>query len=624
MGLKEVLGTKLLIADGAMGTLLYQYGIDRSHEELNCSHPEAILKIHQDYLAAGADIIQTNTYGANYIKLARYGLEDQVQKINRAGITLAKEARGDKEAFILGTIGGIYGAVDTKIHDPGMEEISRSFKEQLYCLLLGGVDGILLETYYDLNELKTVLAIARDATDIPIIANVSIHEVGILANGQSLATALEELADLGANVVGTNCLLGPHFMAQSFESVPLIPGKVLAAYPNASFPTMENGRIVYQKETDYFKLFGELFRKEGVGLIGGCCGTTPEHIAAYREGLTTLDLVTQKKVKALTTYRFQAKQEMGKERLLDKVQREYTVLVELDPPRTFNTTAFFKGAARLKEVGVDAITLSDNSLASARISNMALSAMLKYEYDIQPLVHLTTRDHNLIGLNSQIMGFHKLGIQDVLAVTGDPAKVGDFPGASSVFDVSSFELIKLIKNFNQGIAYTGKNLREKTNFQVAAAFNPNIPRLERAGRLLKKKQEAGADYFITQPIFDSEKVKILKEVMKTAGVTIPIFIGVIPLVSSRNAEFLHNEVPGILLTDETRERMRMAEEEGRGLEVGMTIAKELIDEICQEFNGIYLMTPFMNYEISAELCEYIQAKKQQEKSICSCGQVHSQ
>lgn len=613
MGLKDVLGTKLLIADGAMGTMLYQYGIDRSQEELNLSHPEAILAIHQAYIEAGADIIQTNTYGANYLKLARYGLEEQVQRINAAAVAIARQAAEGSETYVIGTIGGIRGAIDAKINEPSMTDIIRGFKEQLYSLLLAQVDGLLLETYYDLEELKTVLAIAREATDLPIMTNVTLHEVGYLQNGQSLASALGELADLGADVVGINCHLGPHFVAKSFQSVPILDKVVLSAFPNASFPALEDGKIVYENAADYFKGFGELFRQEGIGVIGGCCGTTPEHIAAYRKGLKDTQLINNKNVIPLAEVALKRNSQRQHPRLIDKLQKNYTVIVELAPPRTLDTTSFFKGAERLKEVGVDAITLSDNSLASARVSNLALAAILKYEYDLQPLVHLTTRDHNLIGLNSQIMGLHKLGIHDVLAVTGDPAKVGDFPGASSVYDINSFELIKLFKKFNEGMSYTGKNMGEKADFQVGSALNLNIPRLERAGRLLKKKQQAGADFFITQPIFDGDKVETLKEVMKASEISIPVFIGVIPLVSSRNAEFLHNEVPGIVLTDETRRRMKEAEIRGNEAEVGIEIAKELIDRICREFTGIYLMTPFMKYELTAELTAYVKEKNKQQQ-----------
>lgn len=278
---------------------------------------------------------------------------------------------------------------------------------------------------------------------------------------------------------------------------------------------------------------------------------------------------------------------------------------------------FFEGAKALDDAGVDAITISDNSLATPRISNMALAAILKQEYNIRPLIHLTTRDHNLIGMHSHIMGFHKLGILDVLAVTGDPSKVGDFPGASSVFDLRSVELVQLIKKFNDGISYTGKSLKEKARFQVAAAFNPNVLKLDKAVRLIERKVEYGADYIITQPIYDMEKAAQLKEALDAAGITVPIFVGVMPLLSSRNAEFLHNEVPGIRLTDEVRERMREAEQTGTAREEGMAIAKEIIDAICKHFNGVYIITPFLRYDLSIELTKYVQSKQDITEQIIS-------
>lgn len=610
MNLRQDLSEKVLIADGAMGTLLYSYGIDRSFEELNLSHPDDISDIHKAYIEAGANIIQTNTYGANYIKLSRYGLEDEVKKINQAAIRLAKEAARGTKTYILGTIGGINGSSDAKLPLVSNEEIKRSFREQLYCFLLEGVDGLLLETFYDVDELKTVLKIARETTDLPIIANVSMHEPGLLQNGQNLPEVLQELENLGADCVGMNCRLGPYHMAKALETVPILSKSYLAVYPNASLPEVRDGKVVYQTETEYFKSYGETFRKQGARIIGGCCGTTPEHIKALRLGLETVEPVTTKYVRPIIELiPEEAEEEELSERLVSKVQREHTILVELDPPRTFDTDKFFAGAKALHEEGVDAITISDNSLASPRISNMALASILKYQYMIHPLVHLTTRDHNLVGMHSQIMGFHKLGLHDVLAITGDPTKVGDFPGASSVFDLRSLELIQLIKKYNAGISYTGKPLKEKGRFHVAAAFNPNVLNLEKAVRLIQRKVEYGADYIITQPIYDQEKVVILKEALQKAKIEVPLFIGVMPLLSGRNAEFLHNEVPGIRLPNEVRERMREAESEGRSKEEGMNIAKEIIDSIYTHFNGFYIITPFLRYDLSLELTNYIKQKE---------------
>lgn len=603
--LLERLKEQILIGDGAMGSLLYSYGVDRCFEELNLTHSEEVLRIHQAYLEAGADVIQTNTYGANYIKLARYGLEDQVKKINEAAVQIAKEAAAGKDAFIVGTIGGIHGSqtsIGTK------EEIKRSFREQLYCLLLEGVDGLLLETYYDFDELTTVLKIAREATDIPIITNVSMHEAGVLQNGLDLADALAQLEELGADIVGINCRLGPHHMLKSLESVPLPKRALLAVYPNASFPGYRDGKLFYENKPEYFEKHASKFREQGVSLIGGCCGTTPEHIQGLVKGLTNRKPITDKKIKKKKiSITATASEKLQQPNLVEIVNKRHSVIVELDSPKHLNTAKYFEGVKALEEVGVDAITLADNSLASPRICNASMASLIKQKGNATPLVHITCRDRNLIGLQSHLMGLHTLGITELLAITGDPTKIGDFPGATSVFDVTSFELLEMIKKFNEGISMSGKSLQQKTNFTVAAAFNPNVRHLDRAMNRLKKKMEAGADYFITQPIYSTQKIVDVYEATKDLGA--PVYIGIMPLTSSQNAEFLHNEVPGIKLTDEVRARMAVADgNREQSTAQGLRIAEELIDVALEHFHGVYLVTPFTRFDMTVHLTEYINKK----------------
>ncbi len=607
--LLETLREKMLIGDGAMGSLLYSYGVDRCFEEHNLTHPEQVLHIHEAYIAAGADIIQTNTYGANYIKLARHGLEDQVKKINTAAVQLAKKA-ANENTFILGTIGGIHGS---KTSIGSTEEIKRSFREQLYCLLLEGVDGLLLETYYDFDELKTVLKIAREATDIPIITNVSMHEAGVLQNGVSLPEALAELEALGADVVGVNCHLGPHHMLKSLASVPILEKALLAVYPNASFPGYHDGKLFYENEPDYFEKYAEKFREVGVHLIGGCCGTTPEHITALKKGLQNRSPVKDKKVIPIDTAIKPTVTTLDKPNLVEIVEKRHSVIVELDSPKHLDTTKYFEGAKALQDAGIDAITLADNSLASPRICNASMGSLIKQKYNATPLVHITCRDRNLIGLQSHLMGLHTLGITELLAITGDPTKIGDFPGATSVFDVTSFQLLELIQKFNEGISWSGKSLQEKTNFTVAAAFNPNVRYLDRAMNRLRKKIESGADYFITQPIYNKEQIIDVYEATKDLGV--PIYIGIMPLTSSQNAEFLHNEVPGIKLTDEVRKRMAYASKSRElSTQEGLKIAEELIDIALELFHGIYLVTPFTRYDMTVHLTNYIHEKVEAQKN----------
>ena len=610
MGLLDELKTRILTADGAMGTLLYSYGIEYCNEELNLQRPEVIEKIHQDYIKAGADIIQTNTYGANAAKLARYGLEEQVADINRAAIGIAKRAAAPGGQFVFGTIGGIRGI---RKSDASLQEIIAMVDQQASHLLAGNPDGLLLETYYDFEELAETVKHLKGMTDTPLIAQVSMHDPGILQNGMSLNDALHQLENLGADIVGVNCRLGPHHTIQAFEEVTLPEKAFLSAYPNASLLDVEDGRIVYESEADYFGRAALLLREEGVRLIGGCCGTTPKHIEAVKKHLNHLPPIVHKEVTERKPIVIREAEALEVKPLHEKAKTERTIIVELDTPRHLDTTKFLEGSAALDEAGADAVTMADNSLASPRISNMAMGSILKHKQDIRALAHITCRDRNLIGLQSHLMGLDALGIHDILAVTGDPTKVGDFPGATSVYDVSSMELIQLIKKLNEGISFSGKPLRKKANFSVAAAFNPNVRVLDRAVARLEKKIESGADYFISQPVYTKEKIIEIHEATK--HLETPIFIGVMPLTSIRSAEFLHNEVPGIKLSEDALERMRACgEDKDRATAEGIQIAKELIDTAAELFHGIYLITPFVRYDMTVELIHYIRQLDQQKES----------
>lgn len=601
MNLLENLKNNVLVADGAMGTVLYSHGIDFCYEELNVEKPEIIEKIHLDYIAAGADIIQTNTYSANALKLARYGMENRVKEFNEAAIQIAKRAAAQGNQYVLGTIGGLRGI---RKSDASLADVLAIVREQADTLLAGDPDGLLLETYYDFEELSTVVKELRRMTDRPIVAQVSMDEPGVLQNGLLLNDALHQLEAIGADVVGVNCRLGPYHTIQAFEKVTLPERAFLSAAPNASLLDVEDGRIVYVSEADYFGRAAALLREEGVRLIGGCCGTTPKHIAAAKKHLSGLAPITKKVVTPEKPIVIREADPAKYEPLHEKAKTTRTVIVELDTPRHLETEQYFIGANQLYDAGVDAVTMADNSLASPRISNMAMGSIMKMQHNVRPLVHLTCRDHNLIGLQSHLMGLDALGIHDILAVTGDPTKVGDFPGATSVYDVSSMELLQLIKQLNKGISFTGKPLRKKAKFSVAAAFNPNVRVLDRAVQRLEKKIECGADYFITQPVYTKEKIVDIYEATK--HLETPIFIGIMPLTNIRNAEFLHHEVPGIKLSEDVLERMRACgDDREKATREGVAIAKELIDTAAELFNGIYIITPFLRYDMSLELIQHI-------------------
>ncbi|MFC7687239.1 bifunctional homocysteine S-methyltransferase/methylenetetrahydrofolate reductase [Ureibacillus sp. GCM10028918] len=611
MGLLEVLKTKVLTADGAMGTLLYSYGLDNCHEEMNIIKPDLIEQIHLEYITAGADVIQTNTYGANAIKLARYGLQARVKEINEAAVSIAKKAVGNGNQFILGSIGAIRGV---RKSDVTLDEILAAIKEQTRALIDGKVDGLLLETYYNLEELTETIKMLRTVTSLPIIAQVSMPEPGVLINGMNLNEALKDLQDLGADIVGVNCRLGPHHTLQAFEGVELPEKAFLSAYPNASLLDIEEGRVIYESEVDYFARAAVQLRNQGVRLIGGCCGTTPKHIEAAKKKLRHLKPIEVKIAKVQKEIFIREAEPSNLEPLHEKVKRERSVIVELDTPRHLEIEAFVEGAKTLYSEGADIIMMADNSLASPRISNVAMGSILKLQHGIRTMPHITCRDRNLIGLQSHIMGLNALGLHDILTVTGDPTKVGDFPGATSVYDVSSMELISLIKKLNEGISFSGKPLRKKANFSVAAAFNPNVRVLDRAVARLEKKIEHGADYFISQPVYTKEKIEEIYEATK--HLSTPIYIGIMPLTSFRSAEFLHHEVPGIKLSEEVLERMKACEGDKEKETVeGIAIAKELLDAAVKYFNGIYLITPFIRYDMTIQLMQYIKQLDEQNKGV---------
>lgn len=593
-----------------MGTLLYSYGIDRCFEELNVSKPEEIKRIHKAYVEAGADIIQTNTYGANFIKLSRYGLEDETKKINQEAVRIARASSDG--AYVLGTMGGIRTFNKNAY---SLEEIKRSFREQLYLLLHEEPDGLLLETYYDLEEAREVLKIARKETELPIMLNVSMHEQGVLQDGTPLREALRSIADLGADIAGINCRLGPYHMIEALTEVPIFRDAYLSVYPNSSLPSLEEGRLVYDTDDAYFRESAVQFRTQGARIIGGCCGTTPNHIRAMAEAVRGLSPVTEKEVKIRREEEvISVSNERTEPGLNEIAAQKRSIIVELDPPKKLNFDKFLQAAAELKETGIEALTLADNSLATPRISNAACGSLLKERLDIRSLVHITCRDRNIIGLQSHLMGLDTLGLTDILAITGDPSKIGDFPGATSVYDLTSFDLIRLIKQFNEGISLSGKPLGKKTNFSVAGAFNPNVRHLDKAVKRLEKKIECGADYFVSQPVYSEQQLIDIHH--ETKHLKTPVYIGIMPLTSSRNAEFIHHEIPGIKLSDSIREKMALAGEDKRKQKAeGLAIAKSLLDTACELFNGIYLITPFLRSDLTSELAAYIKQKDEKRADV---------
>lgn len=626
--------TGVVVGDGAMGTYLYKFGfpVGISFDELNLLQPDVISSVHREYIAAGAGLIETNSFSANYYKLSKFGLESRVEEINRAAVRIAREAAGEN-VYVAGAVGSILGGKRLNVTD---QELARYYEQQMVALLDEGTDALLLETFYELEEMTLALRIARKLSDRPVICQFGVDQLGRTLDGFTIEEAFSVLQQEGADVLGFNCHSGPNgiMAVMSRLAGPLnIP---LSVFPNAGLADYVDGEYIYGATPDYFGDCAVSFADLGARLIGGCCGTTPEHIAATVRALQGYQAVPLTQGKPLP----QAKEKLevrepaapslgrasaeapacvcgeghGDRAITELVRERHTVIVELDPPRDLDISKFMEGAAALQEAGIDALTMADNSLAVTRMSNMALGHLVKSQLGLRPLIHIACRDRNLIGTQSHMMGFDALGIDHVLAVTGDPARFGDLPGASSVYDTTSFEMISMIKQLNEGIAFSGKPLKQKARFVVGAAFNPNVKHLHKAVERLEKKIASGADYIMTQPVYDRELIVRIREA--TAHLDVPIFIGIMPLASGKNAEYLHNEVPGIQLSEEVLGRMRgLQGAEGRAM--GVEIAKELLDTAMEHFNGIYLMTPFMFYEMNVALTKYVQERSKRTASHLS-------
>lgn len=608
--LLERLENNVLVADGAMGTTLYSNGLESCHEYNNISNPNAVEEIHRAYIEAGADIIQTNTYAAKKCQLKTYGYEDKFEEINIRAAEIARSAAGEK-TFVLGTIGAIRGLRECELT---LESIVNETLDQVKVLLsTEKIDGLLFETYYDQEEIRTILSEVRKLTDLPIITNISLLEAGITQNGEKVTDALSALVNLGADIVGLNCHLGPYHMIKSFKQVPLFAQSYLSAYPNASLmqltQTINGNEYRFRKNSSYFEQSAKLLVEEGVRLIGGCCGTTPEHIRAIKKGIKGLKPVKRKTITPLPAEEELIRVASNKPTIVDKVKKQVTIIAELDPPKHLNIEKFIEAAKTIDKKNIEAITLADNSLASTRICNLTAAVLLKEHITTPTLLHLACRDHNLIGLQSRLMGLDLLGINNILAVTGDPSNLGDFPGATSVFDVTSFKLIPFIKQLNEGLGYNGASLKKTTNFTVAAAYNPNVRDISKTKRLVEKKIKSGADYFITQPVFEEEKIVKLAELASNYPDT-PFFVGIMPITSYNNAIFLHNEVPGIKLSEEFLSRLEEVKDDKELCQkVALEESKKLLDVALKHFNGIYLITPFTRADLTVELIDYIETVK---------------
>jgi len=603
MDFLDELAGSVLCGDGAMGTELMSAGapVDVCFEELTISSPDLVKRIHESYMDAGARLIETNTFGANAARLAKYGMENRVKEFNQTAVKLARQTIGSRQVYLAGSM----GPTGLVIHKADSDSIDQSgqFREQAEALLDAGVDIIFLETFLDFNEIQIALDAVRKAdAKIPVICSMVSSEEGRLPSSLPVIQAFRELTRLGASLIGVNCVTGPYAMMQILKRIPA--DFLISAFPNAGYPRYHDGRFLYNLSPDYFGKAAREFVEQGASLVGGCCGVGPEHIRKMSNAIAGLKPIRSKPAIQWTAeLELKPRKRPTETSILDLMERGQTVVVtELDPPKTLDLEKYFAGARALIDAGSDAITLADNSLAILRVSNLAVGAILKQHYNIMPLLHISCRDKNLIGLQSELMGIAALGIRHVLPLTGDPAKFGDHPGSSSVYDVNSIQLMEIISGLNKGYNFAGKNVKYATDFVVGCTFNPNAKNFDAQVSRLERKVAAGARYVMTQPVFDLALVQKLHERTKHLG--IPILTGVWPLLNGRQTEFLHNEVPGIIVPDHVRERM--AKTEGlEGRRIGVAIAKDVIRAALDYFPGIYLITPFLAYDTTAELANFV-------------------
>ncbi len=599
-----------VLCDGAMGTLLYAKGIfiNRCYDELNLSQPEMIRDIHHDYLQAGAEIIETNTFGANSFRLARHGLADRVRDINVAGARVAREAAKSFDVWVAGSMGPL-GVRIEPLGKTSFEEARAAFREQAAALVEGGVDLLMLETFGYLEELhQAVLACREVDAKIPLVAQVTIDEEGNCLDGSNPETFAARLAEWNVDVLGINCSVGPVAMLDAIERVRAVTSMPLAAQPNAGMPRSVEGRNIYLCSPEYMANYTPNFVAAGVRLIGGCCGTTPDHIRAMKSVLR----VDQARGKTAISEAIRSGAAPSAPASIPMAERsrlgaklaagEFVTMVEIVPPKGIDIRKEIEGAKFVKSVGVDAINIPDSPRASARMSNQALSLLMQRAVEIEAILHYTCRDRNVLGIQSDLLGAAATGIRNLICITGDPPKMGNYPDATAVFDVDSIGLVNIVHNLNRGLDLGGTPIGAGTSFVIGVGANPGLPNLDEEIKRFEYKVEAGAEYVVTQPVFD---LTLLENFLRRIEhCRIPVVAGIWPLVSVRNAEFMKNELR-VSVPDEILNRMSQAASPEAARAEGVAIAREMLAAVRDRVQGAQISAPQGRYASAADVLEVL-------------------
>ncbi len=601
----ERLGRGPVLCDGAMGTLLYAKGvfINRCYDELNVSQPELVGAIHADYAKAGAEVLESNTFGANRYRLQRHGFEARVAEINRAGVKLARAAAG-QGIFVAGSVGPL-GARLEPLGKISRDEARAAFREQIEVLAEAGADLLMLETFGQLEELHQAILAARDAAPgLPIVAEVTIDEDGNALDGTDAETFGARLSDFGVNVVGCNCSVGPAAMLDTIERLRRVTSLPLAAQPNAGMPRNVEGRNLYLCSPEYMASYARKFVAAGVSLVGGCCGTTPEHIKAMKSALrvgearaASFQVAVAKPATMPTVKPLAERSNLGRK----LAAGEFVTMVEIVPPKGNNPAKELAAAKYLRGVGIDAVNVPDSPRASAKMSNQALCALIERECGIETVLHFTCRDRNVLGIQSDLLGASALGLHNLICITGDPPKLGNYPDATAVFDVDAIGLVNIVSNLNLGVDIGGNPIGSATSFVIGVGANPGISDLDEEVRRFEQKCAAGAQYVVTQPVFD---MRLLEEFLRRVEhCRIPVLAGIWPLTSVRNAEFMRNELR-VSVPEEIIERMAAASassEQSRA--EGVHIAREMLLHARDMVQGVQVSAPLGKFAAAVDVIE---------------------
>ena len=602
----------IYVFDGAMGTRLYDKGvyINRSYDELNLTSPDLVREVHEEYVKAGADIIETNSFGATRQKLLPYGLEGKLRDINIAAARIAREAGGDR-VYVAGAIGPL-GLRIEPFGPTSFDEAKDMFKEQAEALLEGGVDLFILETFSELSVIEQAVRAVRELCDMPIIAQMAIQMDGKTTFGTTPEAFTASLDEWGVDVIGLNCGMGPNHVLTALEKMRTVTNKRLSAQPNAGLPRDVQGRQFYMGSPEYMATFAKRFVQAGAKFVGGCCGTTPTHIKLIADAIRSISprqaqvFVKNKPVEVteLTPIDVTVVPAEDRSKWSRKVARgEFVTSVEVLPPKGCDAKKTLESIALLKDAGVDAVNIPDGPRAQTRMSAQATAVLVEREIGIEAVLHYCCRDRNLLGMMSDLLGAAALGLHNLLIITGDPPKMGPYPDATAVFDIDAIGLTNMVNKLNHGLDLGNNPIGRPTAFSIGVGVNPGAVNMEEEIRRFEWKVEAGAEYAITQPVFDTEQLRsFLKRI---SHVRIPIVAGIWPLISYRNAEFMHNEVPGVNVTPEILERMRVAsglgKEEAR--EEGISIARESLLEVRDIIQGVQVSAPFGNVRYALQVFE---------------------